>query len=143
MKNDVGIFRVAVCAIILDTQNRILLTQRSLKRDHHPGDWEVMSGRLAQGEDFIEALHREVAEELGIEVEIVAPIGTFHFYRGTEKAEHVGVNYLCRYKSGEVKVDGIEEIAFRWASLEDALEIVKDESIKMAIKSTQEYLKLL
>lgn len=140
MKNDIGTFKVAVCAIILDKDNNTLITQRSFKREHHPGEWEVMTGRLDQGEGFIEALHREVKEELDIEVEPITPINTFHFYRGEQKVEHVGVTYICRWKGGNVKVDGFEEIAFKWVKLEEALIIVKDESIKRDFKLTLEYL---
>lgn len=141
MKDDVGIFRVAVSAIILNNANEILLTQRSLKRDHHPGEWETMSGRLSQGEDFISALHREVNEELAIIVEPVAPLSTFHFYRGSDQVEHVGVTYLCWHVSGKVKVDGIEEVAYQWLDLKAALEVVKDSGIQRDIKLAIAYLK--
>jgi 8-oxo-dGTP pyrophosphatase MutT (NUDIX family) len=141
MKDDVGIFRVAVSAIILNAADELLLTQRSLKRDHHPGEWETMSGRLAQGEDFIAALHREVKEELDIIVEPVTPLSTFHFYRGSDQVEHVGITYLCRHVSGKVKVDGLEEVAYQWIDLRAALEIVKDAGIQRDIKLALAYLK--
>ena len=133
MQDSAGIFRVAVSAIILNEKDEILITQRSFKRDHHPGEWETVSGRLNQGEDFIDALHREIKEELNIVVKPIAPISTFHFYRGGDKIEHVGVNYLCRYESGNVTVDGIEEVDYKWVSLDSALEIIKDESIRASI----------
>lgn len=139
---DVGIFRVAVCAIIINDKNETLITLRSPKREHHPGEWEVMTGRLDQNEGFTDALKREVKEELDIEVEPITPIATFHFYRGDEKVEHVGVSYLCSFKSGEVKVDDVEEVDFKWVSFDDALKIVKDESIKEDFKLAKKYLNI-
>jgi 8-oxo-dGTP diphosphatase len=139
-KDDAGIFRVAVSAIILNNNNELLITQRSFKRDHHPGEWETMSGRLHQGEDFITALHREIKEELNIVVEPIIPISTFHFYRGSEEVEHLGVVYLCRYKSGDVKVDGFEEIDYKWINLEKASEIINDRSILESIEKTIDFL---
>lgn len=140
MKNDVGTFKVAVAAVILNERNQVLLTQRSFEREHHPGEWEITTGRLAQGEGFVEALHREVSEELAIKVTPVIPINVFHFYRGAEQIEHVGVSYLCKYIDGEVKVDGVEEIAYKWVSLPEALELVKDQSIKQDLIKAQEFL---
>jgi 8-oxo-dGTP pyrophosphatase MutT (NUDIX family) len=72
---------------------------------------------------------REVREEVGIQVEAERPIGTFHFYRGTDKIEHLGVSFLCRYVSGEVQVDGIEQISHKWASFQEASALITDPSI--------------
>ena len=140
MKKDVGSFKVAIGAIILNDKDECLITQRSLERDHHPGEWETIYGRLDQGESFEDAIHREVMEEIKIKVDIITPINTFHFYRGEEKVEHVGVTFLCRHKSGEVQVDGKEEIAYKWVSLQEAEETVKDESIKKDFSAAQRYL---
>ena len=135
-----GRFGVAAGAVILNKGNQVLLTQRSLKRDHHPGEWEITTGRLKQGEDFQKALKREAKEELGIELRIIDLLETFHFFRGEEKVEHVGVIFLCRHKSGEVKVDGVEEIDFGWFDIDEAIETVNDKNIKGNIRKVKEYL---
>ena len=140
MGKQTGKFGAAVCAIILNDKDEVLITQRSPDRDHHPGEWEVMTGRLDQGEGFEEALHREAMEELDIKLEIISPINTFHFYRGKEKVEHIGVTFLCKHSEGKVKVDGIEEVDSQWVSLDKAIEIVKDESIKKDFELAKKYL---
>jgi ADP-ribose pyrophosphatase YjhB (NUDIX family) len=62
--NKVGIFNVAV-AVIIEKDDKILITRRSLKRDHAPGDWEAgITGRVDQGERCEEAALREVHEEV-------------------------------------------------------------------------------
>jgi 8-oxo-dGTP diphosphatase len=134
-----GQFFVAAAAFIVDHQGKVLLTQRSFEREHHPGEWEIQSGRLQQGESLEEGLIREMQEELNIEVEPILPMNTFHFFRGKEKVEHIGVTFLCRIKSGEVKVDGKEEIAFKWVSIDEALAIVKDASIHQDFLNIQKY----
>lgn len=140
MDYNIGLFRAAVAAVIINDNNDVLITQRSFKRDHHAGEWEIMTGRLAQGETFEDALHREVKEELDIKVGIITILNTFHFYHGPEKLEHVGVVYLVKHSGGEVKVDGIEEIASRWVNLDEAINIVKDESIKKNLQTAKKYL---
>jgi mutator protein MutT len=143
MKKEPGKFCAAVCTLILNDRNEVLITQRNPNREHHGGEWETPTGRLDQGEGFPQALVREVKEELDIAVEPLDPITTFHFFRGPEKVEHVGVTYICRFKGrdDEVHVDGVEEVAYRWVSLDDALAVIKDESIKRDILKAQEYLK--
>lgn len=59
--------RVAV-AVIEDADNRVLLTQRSLKAALG-GRWEFPGGKLEENESAAEALVRELKEEIGIDVE--------------------------------------------------------------------------
>jgi mutator protein MutT len=134
-----GTFHAAVAAAIMNDKNEVILTQRSLQRDHHPGEWEISTGRLMQGESFEQALEREVQEELGISLRMVAPLSTFHFYRGPEKVEHIGINYLCKISAGVPKVDGVEEVAWKWVHLPHAISLVKDESIRRALIDAETY----
>lgn len=136
----VGLFRVAAAAVVVNESGQVLLTQRALNRDHHPGEWEILSGRLDQGEDFETALNREAQEELKIRIEIITVLDTFHFFRGPNKEEHVGVAFLARHVEGEVTVDGVEETAFAWLSFPEAIARVSDQSIKDNLIRAQEYL---
>lgn len=47
--------------------NKLLLTQRSLKKSH-PGEWEVPGGCSQEGETSENTLIREVYEEIGIKL---------------------------------------------------------------------------
>jgi 8-oxo-dGTP diphosphatase len=140
MSNSVGVFNVAVEAVIV-RDGKILITQRSFERPHAPGEWEILTGRVVQGETFQEAVAREVMEEVGLKVDVGQPFNTFHFYRGPEKAEHLGVSFLCTYKGGEVQLDQIEQVDYRWATPEEALELIKDLSIRTSIQRVQAILK--
>ena len=77
MSKKPGKFGAASGAVIINDKEEVLLTQRSLERDHHPGEWEITTGRLNQKESFKKAIKREVREELDIEIEIIVPIQTF------------------------------------------------------------------
>lgn len=134
----VGLFHVAIEAII-EKEGRILITQRSYDRDHAPGEWETLTGRVEAGESFEEAVKREVKEEVGLEVEVVRPFYTFHFYRGPDEIEHLGVSFWCRYKSGEVGLNPKEQIAYKWVTPSEALGFVTDPSIIKAIKKFADY----
>ncbi len=58
---------VAVNAAILNPEGKILLTQRSQKI-REPGKWCLPGGHLDGGESWLEAIEREVEEEVGIKI---------------------------------------------------------------------------
>ncbi len=58
--------KVAV-GVIVDDQQRILITQRSLHATHG-GLWEFPGGKVEDNETPIDALKRELMEEVGLEV---------------------------------------------------------------------------
>lgn len=138
---EIGKFGVVAAAVIINDMGQVLLTQRALDREHHPGEWEILSGRLNQGEGFEEGLKREANEELKIEISIIGTLNAFHFFRGEEKEEHVGVAFLVRHAGGEVIVDGVEEVAYAWFDFPKAIRQVKDESIKGNLVRAEQYLK--
>ena len=59
-------FKVAA-GILFDSTDRILIAERLGGGPFH-GLWEFPGGKIAPGESSAEALSRELAEELGIEV---------------------------------------------------------------------------
>jgi 8-oxo-dGTP diphosphatase len=131
-----GVFNVAVEGVVIK-DGKMLITQRSFERPHAPGEWEILTGRVDQGETFEEAVKREVTEEVGLDVEVMEPFNTFHFFRGSEKAEHLGVSFICKYTKGEVKLDKTEQIDFKWVTPEEALELIKDPSIRASVEKVK------
>ncbi|MFH1960933.1 MAG: hypothetical protein ABIJ38_01765, partial [Patescibacteria group bacterium] len=62
----------------------------------------------------------------------------FHFFRGPEKAEHLGVSFLCEYVSGEIALNDKEQIAYKWTTPKAALSLIKDISIINSIHKLEE-----
>lgn len=100
-----------------DTQTYLVL-QRAASKDVGAGAWECITGRVDQGEGFEAALHREVREELGIEIDLLCIIGTSHFYRGEPVAENemLAVIYLCTTPTPDAVQFGDEHDQMRWAT---------------------------
>ena len=128
-----GLFNVAVEAIV-EKDGLILIGQRAHHLDQAPGEWETLTGRVEQGESFEDAAKREVMEEVGLVVEVIKPYDTFHFYRGPDKVEHLGVSFWCKYVSGDVVLDMNEQIDFKWLTPDEAIQTIKNDNIKSSLE---------
>ncbi len=92
---------VAACALV-DSDGRVLLAQRPEGKTL-AGLWEFPGGKLEPGERPEEALIRELAEELGIDVKsaCLAPL-TFASH-GYEEFHLLMPLYVCRRWSGQIQ----------------------------------------
>ena len=105
-----GAIRVNVAVgIIQDAQSRILIARR--KADAHlAGLWEFPGGKLEAGESAVEALSRELFEELNIKPISTAPLIELNFdYQEVSVRLHV---YEVSRFSGEVIAQ--ERQDFKW-----------------------------
>jgi 8-oxo-dGTP diphosphatase len=122
----VGRYIAGVGALIWNPDNNTyLLLKRASIKDYGAGSWECVTGRLDQGEGFEDALHREVKEEIGIEVTIEFFVGTSHFYRGDPIPENelVGVIYCCSTRTPDAVRKSAEHAEYRWTTVDEALKL--------------------
>lgn len=59
-----------VVAGLLRRGDRVLLCHRRADRSHYPDVWDLPGGRVEPGEALVDALTRELGEELGIVPEL-------------------------------------------------------------------------
>ncbi|MCS1407400.1 MAG: CTP pyrophosphohydrolase [Verrucomicrobia subdivision 3 bacterium] len=85
-----------VAALVFDA-GRLLITQRPADK-HLGGLWEFPGGKLEAEESFQDCLHRELQEELGIEVAI-GPLLAAIEHNYPEKTVHIHF-YQCTLRSG-------------------------------------------
>jgi 8-oxo-dGTP diphosphatase len=123
----VGHFLAGIAAVIRSPgTGQYLLLHRSEEKDFGQGIWECLTGRVDQGEGFEQALHREVREELGVQVKAEHILGTTHFYRGPAlpQNELVGVVYLCSLPATTSIRLSSEHSEYRWLLTHQALELL-------------------
>ncbi len=104
--------------VLCDSQGRVLLSQRSADK-HLAGTWEFPGGKLEQDESPQQALHRELSEELGIDVLAAQPLITV-YHRYPEKAVRLHVFEVLRWQ-GEVR--SLEQQPLRWASYDELCQL--------------------
>ncbi len=83
-------FRLAVRAVVRDPEGRCLLIRRSSACKAFVGTWEWPGGKADPGESFDVAVRREVAEETGLEINLIGVAGAFHIEM---REQHLAV--LC------------------------------------------------
>ena len=102
-------------AIALICRRRRWLVQRRRLGQHLAGKWEFPGGKVADGETPEAALHREVREELAVDIEVVEALPVVgHDYPDRRVVLHP---FLCRLADGTPSaVDGQ---AIRWVDLDE------------------------
>ncbi|MEM9592329.1 MAG: (deoxy)nucleoside triphosphate pyrophosphohydrolase [Pseudomonadota bacterium] len=101
---------VVACALV-DEDNRVLIAKRPEGR-HMGGLWEFPGGKVDDGELPEDALIRELAEELGIDVtkSCLAPL-TFASH-GYEDFHLLMPLYVCRIWEGDIEPKEGQELAW-------------------------------
>ncbi|WP_285248281.1 NUDIX domain-containing protein [Pseudarthrobacter sp. efr-133-R2A-89] len=112
-----------VRGVVVDDGGRILLAQRADNRQ-----WALISGMLDPGEQPARGLVREIFEETAVvaEAERVVSVGAVGpvTYPNGDVCEFLDVVFLCRYVSGEARVNDDESLAVGWFGLDELPELM-------------------
>ncbi len=101
------------------------------------GMWSVPGGHVEAGERLVDALRREIAEEVGLKVKVTRlldiqeAIYPKHFHR---KAHFIFFNYLCEGASQNVKIDRDEVQGYKWVKPEQAKKMRMNEFTRHTLK---------
>lgn len=98
-------------AIIEDGEGRMLIARRAPGKSQ-AGMWEFPGGKLEPGESPEACLHRELLEEMGIEIEPYAYFGVNEHDYGAVTIRLLA--YRARFVSGEIALTDHDE--YRWVS---------------------------
>lgn len=133
-------------AIIFNDKGEVAI-QFSSKYNYH----KLPGGGLDDGETTLEALHREVKEEVGCEIEVGEMVGVTIEYRNQLDLLHISYCYLTKVK-GEVGEPAWEEgeieedFKIIWIQLKEAIKLMEKENPekiknKFIVKRDLEFLK--
>jgi len=101
------------CAILMEEQN-VLVTRRSQQMPH-PLKWEFPGGKVKEGEDPELCIHREIREELSIEITVERILPPVVFSYDAESFELIPC--ICEHLEGVIEL--AEHSEFRWVPLEE------------------------
>ena len=104
---------VSVAALVTNEKGEILLVNSPWR------GWEYPGGLIEPGETFRDALHREVWEEAGVEIEITGFVG---ICKNLER-NIVNIDFTARYVGGELRTSE-ESTEVIWADPEEAFRLI-------------------
>jgi len=118
-----GLRHRAVHILVFDPSGPLYLQKRSMSKDTHPGKWtSSASGHVDWGEDYGPAARRELAEELGLALEL-AEVARLAASARTEN-EFVRIYQAV---TDQTPTPEAEEIAEgRWFSWDQAMALAAD-----------------
>lgn len=113
-------------------EGRLLLVRRA-PADYLGGKYELPGGGVDEGEDFTEAVCREVREETGLEVYEILAVYAGGDYSTPKKSLVRQFNFVVRVLPGEVQLDPNEHDAYGWAGREELTPYELDSFIARAV----------
>jgi nucleoside triphosphatase len=128
-----------VGGLVLNRRGELLLVRSPKWRKRYT----VPGGHVELGETLIDALKRELKEEVGLSVEgaelliVQEAIFSGEFYR---RRHFIFFDYMCRSRSSSVKVDGVEITGFKWVRPETALTMRIDTFTRRSVEALLERL---
>ena len=127
--HDAVFMPAAACGIIKD--DKILLQKRT-----DNGKWAIHGGSLELGETFLEALERELKEELNIKpinpemVDIYSGEDLHFIYPNRDEVFLISTIYLVKEYEGELKLDYGEVSEIKWFDLDKLPNNIHDPDIQ-------------
>lgn len=88
--------------LIFNKKKEVLLLKRSIKSKNEVGWWNKPGGEVDYGEKLIDAMKREVLEEIGVKIDIWGYLPHADSIMKKDKQHWVGFNLLANIKSGIV-----------------------------------------
>lgn len=115
--------RIAPAIIVaIRNKDKLLMAQHSY---HDTIRYALIAGFVEPGESIEEAVHREVAEEVGIKIKNL----TYKKSQSWPFPNSLMLAFEADYESGTIKVDGDEIVKAKWFKKEEIIRYASDISI--------------
>ena len=114
-----------ICFRQTDAGIRVLIAKRQPTRKLYPGIWECGGGQVRSGENFDEAVRRQMREEFGIAIGDAVPFSTYEIaVPDLPQRKILGIKFVCFCEPGDdgnvsPTCDIREHSECRWQSMDD------------------------
>lgn len=138
--NEKKVVQKVVLGGVVINDSKILILQRHDNESVYPGMWELPSGKKENLETSESSLLREIKEESGLDVKIIALVSVFDYQidKPDEIRDSTQINFLVK-PIGETQVVLSEEHqAFNWISEEELEKYPLTDATKGVIKKAFE-----
>ena len=107
-----GLWHRSIAVAIVNDDNKVLMQQRSYKKDKNAGMWDIsVAGHISTGQDALSAASREINEEVSIDLGFKVDIKDFRYMFSYRKEDIIREDYIERqfYDFFILRKNGLKE----------------------------------
>ena len=107
-----GLWHRSIVVAIVNDDNKVLMQQRSYKKDKNAGMWDIsVAGHISTGQDALSAASREINEEVSIDLGFKIDIKDFRYMFSYRKEDIIREDYIERqfYDFFILRKNGLKE----------------------------------
>lgn len=130
-------------AAVIFREDKVLMFKR--EGEEWETGWEFVKGAIHFGETEEEAVLREVDEEAGVRINIIAKSPKIYWdekpYKGGTLKIHA-TSFACEYLSGDVRLGEEEHTDFKWMDVNEAMKKIWLKNGEEMIRDAYKLLKI-
>ena len=134
--------QVGVKLLVKNSQAQFLFLRRSklLSTDRDKPSWDIPGGRINPGEQLLDALHREVKEEIGYNLQAIPRLITAQDILVPSKDLHVvRLTYVVEAEISTIKLSDEHE-SYQWSTLDEVKALHVEPILARALKDLQSHI---
>lgn len=117
--------------VIIRNKKKVLILKRN---EIDGGFWQTVTGSVEYNEELEQTIYRETLEETGLHGKSSYPEILHSFIWRKGKEEVIELVFSLQVTDDKVKLSN-EHIEYRWTSIDKAIEMVKMENNKIALRN--------
>lgn len=120
MKKGKDYVGVGIGAIIIDSNGRLLLSQRGPKARNEVGKWEFPGGSVEFGDTMEQTIKREIKEELGVDIATYQQLPVLDHILKEEGQHWITSGFISKIKRGKPTIKEPDKCsAIGWFTLKE------------------------
>lgn len=132
------IMKIVAKALVVDSDNNILILYRGMTHPKFPGHPDLPGGEVESGEEWINAVAREISEETGIEINSNSLIKNME--KAYEAVTHVLYSVVVESVKPKVNLSW-EHQSYEWLNIDQIMSAELPSGVDVYYSDVVEYLK--